>query len=223
MLSIRRSLLVLPFAALLAGSPAAQEEAAVFDAAVVVTDNVHRFERLLDLDADGDQDAVGFWWAFGGYEDITVTGWLNDGNGELVETWSFVISFGSVQSSSPRDLEVGRLDADLRDDFAISFGDRVWLYRSNGAVAPSLYASWTHPTEIESILLADFNVDGLDDLAVHASPSVELLRNQGLGQRLLSTDVIPVLAAAEELRPVDANGDSRPDLFLADKTRVEMY
>ncbi|MHC5211155.1 MAG: FG-GAP repeat domain-containing protein, partial [Planctomycetota bacterium] len=105
----------------------------------------------------------------------------------------------------------------------ISFGERAWLYRSNGALTPSLYATWTHPTDIESILLADYNLDGLDDLAVHASPTVELLRNQGFGQRLLSTAVIPVLAAAEELRPIDANGDSRPDLFLADKTRLEMY
>ena len=69
----------LPLALFLASSPVAPQEAgAVFDAAVVVADEKSRFESLIDLDGDGDQDVVGYWRTFGSSKP-EIAGMLNDG------------------------------------------------------------------------------------------------------------------------------------------------
>ena len=62
--ALARFLLATSAAALAAFVPAAraQESAALFDAPVIVSDHFHRFDQLLDLDGDGDSDAVGWWW-----------------------------------------------------------------------------------------------------------------------------------------------------------------
>jgi len=186
-----------------------------FAAPVVVTGERRRFESLLDLDGDGNQDAYGWWWKDIDYRYITVNGWTNDGNGKLVERWGVQIDSNVVGAGTGnfRGAAAGNLDGDARADFALAFWDKIFLYRSNGAIAPSLYDLIVVGSSQRGFVLADFDQDGLDDVAVYDG-SVRLYLNQGSGQPFALAQTYPAINSLNiSLLVIDANGDSTPDLL----------
>lgn len=192
----------------------AQQSAALFDAAVVVADHRSRFEALIDFDDDGYEDALDWWWTGSGYDGVWVTGWMNDGTGRLVETWSFTIDF-SFSSTPTSSATVGDYNGDGVDDFALAFENKIWLYASNGALEPTLINTLNVGTVwgIDSVVSADFNLDGWDDLAWSDTWTTVLL-NQHDGTFAAAepawntTDVYKA-----SLVVGDVNDDGYPDLL----------
>ncbi len=139
----------------LASGPIAQEDALAYDAAQVVLGNTDpAFVAVLDLDGDGDLDALG---EFAG--DLAL--YENDGSGVFAEIWT-----GPQGGPSPaKHFAVGDVDGDQRDDFAISSlaGVRVWL--TNGTDAPTPLPVLPNPGfPSADVLIADLTGDGLGDL-----------------------------------------------------------
>jgi hypothetical protein len=216
-------LAVLVTLAALSGTVRAQESAARFDAPIVISDELHRIESLLDLDGDGDQDAVGWFWD-AGTSKIIVTGWLNDGSGALVEAWAFNQQLGGIASGEPTSFQVGNLNADAFDDFAFHFEDRFWMFVSTGAGQPVAYnAPYIHPFDIQSILLADFDDDGKDDVALQTFSQTHIRLNQGSGLPFLLSDTFSSDSSDDVLRHVEGNGDGLPDIMLMNGARVELH
>jgi hypothetical protein len=203
----------------LATGPAAQEADAHFDAPVVVLDALHRFDHLLDLDADGDMDAVGWWWLPSGtLEQAEVTGWINAGDGKLAEAWSFTVVVPDGDVGTPQQLVTGRLDGDARDDFAVSYGRHVWAFTSEGGAAPALLHTFDHGTPVGSLAIADFDGDGDGDLAV-GDGSITLYAN--LGRGFVASDAWTAQKGA--LLPCEISGDGAPDLALENAGVVHLY
>ncbi len=204
-----------------AAPASAQESSARLDAPVVIADDFHRFEFLLDLDDDGFADALDWLWTDNSFDEIRVTGWINDQAGTLVPTWDFTIDLGSAVASDPYDTAVGDLNGDDRGDFAISNNGNVWLYTSNGAAAPSLAATINNPADVTSILLADFDGDGFDDLALNDG-ATDILLNQFPGRGFVLSDSFAT-AGDGVLLPIEANGDGEPDLMTVSGDRMNLY
>src|SRR5262245_40837439 len=113
----RRSLVPL---ALLASAPlaTAQEIAARFDAPVVAVNRYRRLDLLLELDGDGYQDAIGFW--YGAQEGKNeVTGFRNRHDGSFDEKWQVLQDYVDYPNYKEA-LAGGDLDRDGIDDFVIA-------------------------------------------------------------------------------------------------------
>ena len=82
------------------------------------------------------------------------------------------------------------------------------------------YAAGNEPT---SLAAADFNQDGLVDLAVSdaADNAVTILFNQGNGVFTTTTPEIPVAAGPVSIVSADFNADGRPDAATADNGAAE--
>ncbi len=199
----------------------AQQSAARYDAPVVVADEFHRFEYLLDLNGDGFMDALDWWFREDDKDDMTITGWINDQNGELVETWTLVETV-NAPSSPQYATAVGDLDNDGLDDFAISVQSTVRFYTSNGATVPSPYATLNHNSTITGMLLADLNGDDLDDLALTDSSNVRLFLNPGANLSFTLSDSF-FASFAEGVFPCEVNGDGEADLMTIRGTLIDMH
>jgi hypothetical protein len=205
---------------LLAPGTRPQESAAVFDAPVLVADHFQRFEELLDLDGDGDLDVFGWWWnASASLEELTLVGWLNDGNGRLVESWSQVLILPGSNDGAPESAAVGDVDGDARDDFALGFDDDVFVYTSNGAAPPTLVATVPNGEDVDDIALVDVGGDGQDDLVVRGA-SMRLYVNTAGSFALTAATPAPGEPA---LVVIEANGDGVEDLAVLRDATVDLY
>ncbi len=195
-----------------------QESKALFDAPVVVENVYHRINALVDLDGNGQKDAVGFWRD--GDSNIVFTGWMNDGNGVLSRVWTFP----SGSENAAVNLAPGNLDGDAREDFVITVGSAVYLYSSNGSVAPTLRFTANNPTAIRSLVVADFDEDGLDDIAVADSQQVRVYVNQGAAPPALQSSA-PMWnpAGYPTLIEAEVDGDGSPDLAILNVTTGHSY
>ncbi len=179
------------------------------------------FQRLFDCDADGDLDAVGAKVAVSGGVATTVFSevYSNPGNGAYEFSWNSATLFapsGTNPDGVP--LEVGDLDGDGYDDFALAAGAQLCRYRSN---PPGFQLTvYTLSGVIRTLAIADFDGDGTDDVAVQIGTSVEVRLAAGpvlQASSAMSTDTHDHLFAA------DTDGDPLPDIVLASGARMQLF
>ena len=101
----------------------AQERAALLDAPLVTLSAFDRYGLMVDLDHDGFQDSVSWWWTGPSATSVRLRAWRNDGTGKLVYVWSSEVSVRSSSVSRPLLLRVFpcNLDSDGSTDFYLVF------------------------------------------------------------------------------------------------------
>jgi len=209
--------------AVLAAPAAAQQP--LFDAALVVADKTHRFEAVLDLDADGFADALSWYWTDDvNFSGAQVSGWLNDGTGALAPAWSLAVQpIFEAQEYSLALTATGDLDGDAREDFAVAFGADVHLWSSNGASLPTELSVVSNPDPVLSIVLGDFDGDGLSDLAAADDLKVRVWTNAG-ANRWLQTELFSTFGPPPDtLLALDADGDGDDDVVDLYGSEVDLY
>ncbi len=191
---------------------AAQARLALYDAPVVAVVQDRRMEALLDLDGDGDMDAIGTW--FNVDRDAVLTAFVNDGTGKL-NRYGFEAVLGDRVSTQRTTIVTGRLDGDSSGDFALNVGREARLYRGDpGALVP--YAAVLLPADVTTLALADFDGNGYDDLVVTYSDSAATYLNDGAGGLAFAALVQPWAAAdVPQLFVTEVDGDGLADLGAA--------
>jgi FG-GAP-like repeat len=210
--------------AVLAGAVAAQKPAPLLDAALIVADESQRFEAVLDLDADGSADVLSWYWT----DDVfftgaRVSGWLNDGQGNLVQAWSFTLPVSDAQPFALHCTAVGDLDGNALEDFAVAFGASVHVWASNGASPPTELAVVTGPEPVDCIVLGDFDGNGLSDLATADSHLVRLWTNAGASPWPLSDQFATFGTFDDVLLALDADGDGDDDIVDLFGLEVDIF
>jgi len=196
-------------AALLASAAVAQEERAVFDAAVVELGDQDRVNRLLDVDGDGDLDGVGYWWVTDVEYRLAV--YLNREGLGFGRVWAR--SFDGPLEDDRLPLDAGTFDG--MPGFAVGHrGGEVDLFLFDGGVTPALRATWSHP-DIRDLCAADFDGDGSDDVAVLDGETLVLHLSSG------GTAETAVDPRARILR-ADLDLDGSSDLVLWDETAIDL-
>ena len=223
-----RSLTCLSALAALLGSlaapaPAAQTDRPLFDAPVVAFDQLTRIEALLDLDADGHLDLLDWYYTTSTKDEIAIRGWINDGLGDFTPAWELLQPLdqnGELDHATG----TGDVDGDGRDDFAIAHRSQLLVFKSNGAAAPTPWAALTQATPILDMELADFDADGLADVALLDGADVlRILLNGGQNQPLTESWSTVLASHSGDIRLIEADGDGLPDLMTARAHKVDMH
>ncbi len=197
----------------------AQESAALYDAAVVVLSNDKRMDALLDLDGDGDLDAVGVW-----HETLDAEPYLstfsNDGSGRFVPHDRVRLGYRTIPYGHR--IVVGNLDGTGGDDFAIKVASQVRIY--SGALDLTPYATISLPFDVRDFALGDFDGDGLDDVVVGYAAVVEIYLNGGDG-RFAFASQSQTWNSAGTLRFFEAevDGDGLADVGAVNFTSAHSY
>lgn len=160
----------------------------------------------LDMDGDGQQEIL-----------------MTD-NGSL-RAWSYQSETGEWTSKSLArnrgltDLAIGDFNGDGQQDIAYSCGHGTGVFV---LTAPNYAQSdeWTVDpgiTDVHALTAADFNADGLDDVAgISFSENIVVwYENQGDGAFLRHQIDVGQPQQAYDLRAVDIDRDGRPDLIAA--------
>ena len=219
----RRALGILVFS--FAGTASAQESATIFDAPIVATGSYDCFRGVGDFDGDGYADAIGCWISSSDLKTCSARGYRNLGNGALSQVWS-VYPLASQTMNAPTyvPMTVADFNLDGLCDFAVGVGDMVYVVTSAGLATPIIYQSWGS-AEVRKILAADLDQDGRPDLAILTPSVLEIRRNtpqHGTWQFVFSASH-STTAGADELRPIDCDGDGCVDLMAASPTNLTMY
>jgi len=130
----------------------AQEAAMPYGAAFVAFYEETSIVRTADLNGDGFADAIGWHWINNDYNDVRVR--VFTGNGDGTFHLRSTITRPIDAQYAPWVLEVGRFNADDRDDFALSLTEgasTVRVYTSSVTGSPSLRASWIETVDVRSI------------------------------------------------------------------------
>jgi FG-GAP-like repeat len=187
-----------------------------FEAAVVVADNQARFEALLDYDGDGRMDAVSVW--FPSSLAVTVRGYRNDGAGQLLLDWS-VTHTGIMNPPNvfvpTAVLGVGDFDSDGVDDFVLTLNEYVGYWISNGAgVVPDVQWVFPEPARIDELVAADFDGDGLTDVALREGVTIRVFLTQSSGPPVFtsSTTLAVVAGTTNHIFETKADGDGLADV-----------
>ncbi|MBK6942462.1 MAG: VCBS repeat-containing protein [Planctomycetes bacterium] len=195
-----------------------QESRALFDAALVELDGLHRYQALVDLNGDGRMDAVGAWPDKFVNHRAIVTGWINDGT-RLVEAWSVVQPVGPIAYAVPNYVAVGSVDGNANGDFIVTAGANVTVYQSNGAAPPTVRSTWTEANIPNGVVLADFDGNGVDDPATSHLHGYSIRLDQGFGSTPTVTHTA-FLGGAEftmfDVTEVDGNGAADLLFFVDD-------
>jgi VCBS repeat protein len=172
--------------------------------------------RLGDLDGDG-------------LDDIVVTGWGSYGMECVGEGFRYYRSLGdgSFSTSSyngtfcPGDLELVDWDRDGRRDVAVLAPDNIRVNRNLGGGAFSLPGPILWLTAQASIAMAaaDYNHDGIPDMALGQYGESLVVLKPGLGDGTLGTDTPLALSDTfNQMVVADFNGDTLPDLALLEQS-----
>lgn len=198
---------------LLAGASAlqAQENRATYDAPVVVVAKQTSIDQLADVNGDGRPDALGWYWIDATFPNTMIEFRVHLGLGDGTfspAVWSSVLPNPAALAFT-WELEAGDLNGDAYEDFVFTLNDTVRVYHSNSAGVPNLVATWTEAFAIRGLVVADFDQDGLDDVAVGGN-GVILRRNAGASFPVAATHPVGF-----DLFGGDLNGDALPDLAVA--------
>lgn len=184
-----------------------QDPRAPFEAAWVAFPDNTSIVATGDLDADGDVDAVGWYFQDTNYARAVVRTYLNDGLGNFsVAPGSRILTQGRY---SPWDLRVGTIDGVAGEDWIAAFEDEV---------VTSTGLQWTEPTNVTALRLLDYDDDGDDDLAVLGG---ELRLFENTGAAFVLRDSV-VVGAAEDLDVAELDGLGGADLVCSSRTGLEL-
>ena len=200
--------------AALATALPAQESAAWFDTPSVEVGPQHRFERVLDLDGDGDSDAIGWWWVDDHFERVWLRAYLDVGLGQPAWSWALGVDVPDMGAGAyASESAVGDLDADGSDDFVLAFEELVVAYLSNGGSFPLEVANLTQGGRVQGLAVEDFDGDGAPDLAV-LTTVLRLYQNDGTGSSFALADEIPIGAGAKGLAALEFDAVAGLDLAV---------
>jgi hypothetical protein len=211
-----------------------------FDAADVVARSTQRFDTVLDLDGDGFDDVIGFYWYTAPLGGVRTTAWYNDGAGALNEAWTVYSATSESSSTKPlAHLRAGDFNGDGLDDFVVTAFQHVWVYASSGVTAPTLIDSFDaneagSPREVNGLAVGNFGGSPLDDIAVltkDAEPDVYVYLNPGGGGAFQPSGsfsvydgVLPPSGIDRELLwAVDVDLDGTSDVMTITGRNVGLY
>ncbi len=171
--------------------------------------------RPMDVNGDGLVDLVQSTAGPGGVDNT----WINNGSGWVSSTnWHTALGFANTNNFSDTGTRIGDFNGDGLPDL-VNYSNG--LYLNNGSTGWTS-TGWTIPVDLShSVIAADVNGDGLDDLvqAYDSSPDVfQTWINNGNGWTSTSDFVSPVLFKDSfnrdyGVRAMDVNGDGLPDLI----------
>ncbi len=203
------------FAGLVVVGATAQESRAIFDLPIAVAPPSTDFRALADCDGDGRKEAISV--NFPNASTIVVQAW-RFGTAAPSLGWQATYSGFTPGSALATTIAVGDFNADGRDDFALSVDNAIGWWFSNGATT-SPTVSWvlTRPSSIRSMVAADFDGDGRDDLVTLDATDIELFVTPSIGIPTVTTSTLgpPSPSVSATLFRVDANGDASPDFGIS--------
>ena len=111
-------------------------------------------------------------------------------------------------------LGVGDFNSDGRADFVLTLNQLVGYWFSNGAgVAPTIAYMFGEPAFISEVVAADFDGDGLTDVALEEGTNVRVWMSRAFAPPVLaSTLQLNSSGATHHLFVTQADGDGLPDL-----------
>ena len=196
---------------LLASTLSAQESLLPYDTSLVILGAFDpQIESILDLDGDGDRDAVGMRVA--NSDQFTyLAHYENDGQGVFTESHTLTLqAFGAAQENP---IEVGDIDQDGKDDYVLGIGPQVIPFFSTGTGPAVQGSGLAVPGQVEDMELADFNLDGWLDVAVQTPFEVLVYESTGPWTFDAPKSFTP-LVDVDEMKVGKLSGGSRPDLLL---------
>ncbi|MEZ6037414.1 MAG: VCBS repeat-containing protein [Planctomycetota bacterium] len=207
----------------------AQESKALLHAPLMVLPSGSApVQQLLDLDGDGDLDAIGT-RLHGNGVDGRLHAWRNDG-GALTQVSEDFCQLGEQYGSDADVLAVaiGDLDGDGLVDFAVAGGDVVRRYRSLGNfqfATSDLPLTMPH-AGTRAVAIGDFDGDGQQDIAV-ACDQVDTTNGTldvFVGGGGVVSTALPVLFTSEvALQAIDVDGDGTDELLFWDRVRPQAH
>lgn len=220
-----RLLLLSSFALLTPLGTARAQVTLPYDAPQILATDRQQIVLTLDLDGDGDQDAMGWWLdgpaapsSPGNQDNGKLHGWLNDGTGKLELAWD-VPYVGHYDTTIPREtIGSNDFDGDGDADWALVAGDRLRIFLSNGALPPTLWIDVPMVGDHRALVIANFDAsDSARELAVASEDgwiTVYDVQTDSASLQLLSTrDAgVPIVGP---LVGAEFTGDGTADLLVS--------
>jgi FG-GAP-like repeat len=165
-----------------------------------------------DFNGDGKPDLVAT-----NYATNSVSVLLGDGTGSFAAATSFFAAATTDTGAGPQFVAIGDFNGDGKADLIVAntYRSRVCVLLGDGTgsfAAPSCFVT-TLGDDPVSLAIADYNGDGVSDLAVAQGDRVPIFLGTGTGSFVSSGSFYA--GAAESIVVADFNGDGIPDLAVS--------